>query len=117
MIGHSHLGLGGLSSRTGLAPDSAPLRQGQTARSTSPPPLHLMHPSTQTLALALATLAIGGVQGLKFHRRADPVDTSSTQGAQNLLITNAEQTLFYTPMQFGSGDRSVNIYGLVSTTR
>jgi len=76
-----------------------------------------MHPSTQMLALALTTLAIGGVQGLKFHRRADPVDTSNTQGAQNLLITNAEQTLFYTPMEFGSGNGSVHIYGLVSTTR
>ena len=79
--------------------------------------LHLMHPSAQTLVLALTTLAVGGVEGLKFQRRADPIDTSNAQGAQNLLITNADQTLFYTPMQFGSGSEVLNIYGLVSTTR
>ena len=71
----------------------------------------------QTLALTLATLAIGGAQGLKLKKRADPVDTTSIQGAQNILITNAEQTLFYTPMQFGSGSNLVDVFGLVSTTR
>ena len=76
-----------------------------------------MHPSIRTLVLTLATLAIDGAQGLKFHRRADAVDISNAQGTQNILITNAEQTLFYTPMQFGSGNGTVNIYGLVSTTR
>jgi hypothetical protein len=72
-----------------------------------------MHPSPRMLVLTLATLAVGGVQGLKFPRR----DASNAQGSQNVLITNPEQTLFYTPMQFGSGNGAVNIYGLVSTTR
>lgn len=76
-----------------------------------------MHSSPQTLALALATLAIGGAQGFKFHGRADAVDTDSSQGAHNLLIANADQTQFYTQMQFGSGNGAVNIYGVVSTTR
>lgn len=76
-----------------------------------------MRPSVQTLVLTLTILAIGGAEGLKFQRRADAVDTSNAQGVQNLLVTNADQTLFYTPMQFGSGSGVVNIYGLVSTTR
>ena len=79
--------------------------------------LHLMHPSIQTLVLTLATLAIGGVEGLKIRKRADPLDTSESQGVQNILITDAKQNLFYTPMEFGSGDGAVSIYGLVSTTR
>jgi hypothetical protein len=76
-----------------------------------------MLPSPQAFVLTLAALAIGGTQGLKLKKRADPVDTSNIQGAQNILITNAEQTLFYTPMQLGSGSSLVNIFGLVSTTR
>lgn len=76
-----------------------------------------MHPSAQVLVLTLVTLAIGGVEGFKFHRRADVVDTSNTQGVQNIVTTNAEQTQFYIPMQFGSGSGSVNTYGLISTTR
>lgn len=76
-----------------------------------------MHPSVQTLVLTLSTLAIGGAEGLKFQKRADVADISDTQGAQNLLITNDQQTLFYTPMQFGTGNGAVNLYGLVSTTR
>jgi len=79
--------------------------------------LHLMHPSIRTVVLTLATLAIGGTEGLKLRKRADPVDTSEAQGVQNILITDAGQNLFYTPMQFGSGDGAVSIYALVSTTR
>jgi hypothetical protein len=75
-----------------------------------------MHPSVQTLVLGLTTLAVGAVEGLKFNKRADGGNTTDIQAAQNVLITNADQTLFYTPMQFGSGDGVVNIYGLVSTT-
>ena len=76
-----------------------------------------MHPSIRTLVLTLATVAIGGTDGLKLKKRADPVDTSATQGIQNILITDASQNWFYTPMQFGSGDGAVSIFGLVSTTR
>jgi len=76
-----------------------------------------MYPLAQTLVLTLTTLAIGGAEGRKFQKRADVVDTSDAQDAHNILITNDKQTLFYTPMQFGSGDAVVDIYGLVSTTR
>lgn len=79
--------------------------------------LHLMHPPIRTLVLTLATLAIGGAEGLKLRKRADPVDTSEAQGAQNILITDAGQNLFYTPMKFGTKTGAVSIYGLVSTTR
>lgn len=78
---------------------------------------HLMLPSIRKFGLTLAALAIGGAEGLKFQKRADAVDTSNIQGARNILITNAQQTLFYTPMQFGSGSSLVDIFGLVSTTR
>lgn len=76
-----------------------------------------MHPSVQTLVLALVTLAIGGAEGFTLKKRADPVDTSDVQGAQNILITDAGQNLFFTPMQFGSGSGVVSTLALVSTTR
>lgn len=76
-----------------------------------------MRPSVRTLVLTLATLTIGGTEGLKLHRRADVVDISDAQNAQNIIITNAEQTLFYILMQFGAGDESVDVYGVISTTR
>ena len=76
-----------------------------------------MHPSVPTFVLALAALAIGGAEGFKFRKRADPVGTSNAQGAQNVLITNAEQNLFYIAMHFGSQDEVGYAYSLVSTTR
>jgi len=76
-----------------------------------------MYPSVRTLVLTLATLAIGGAQGLKLQRRDDPVDDSDSQGPQNILLTNAEQTLFYTPMGFGSGNGVLSTFAVVSTTR
>lgn len=76
-----------------------------------------MLPSPQSLLLTLAAVAVVGVESLKLQKRADPVDTSNLQGGQNILITNAEQTLFYIPMQFGSGSGLVDIFGLISTTR
>lgn len=79
--------------------------------------LYLMHPSAQTLVLTLAALAASGAQGFRFHRRADPVDNSNSQGLQNILVTNAQQTSFYIPMQFGSGSGAANLLGLISTVR
>lgn len=76
-----------------------------------------MSSSLQTLVLALATLAVGGVEGFKYQKRANPLDTSNIQGGQNVLIANAQQTQFYTQMQFGSGHIALAIYGLLSTTR
>lgn len=76
----------------------------------------MSHP-LQTFVLALAVLATSRAEALKFHKRGDPVDTSNTQNARNILITNADQNLFYIPMQFGSGNGIVDTYGLVSTTR
>jgi hypothetical protein len=76
-----------------------------------------MSPPLQTLVLSLAALAIGRAEGLKFQKRADAIDTSNVQGARNVLITNADQNLFYAPMQFGSGNGVVDTYGLISTTR
>jgi hypothetical protein len=76
-----------------------------------------MSPTSRPLLLALAALAICGAEGFKFQRRADWSDANGDQGPQNILITIADQTLFYTPMQFGSGGRVVSTYGVVSTTR
>ena len=77
-----------------------------------------MYSSMQTLVLALTALAVGGVEGhIKSKKRADPVDISNAEGVQNILVTNADQNRFYIPMEFGSGNGAVDIYGLVSTTR
>lgn len=74
-----------------------------------------MPPSLQTIVLTLAALAVGCAHGLKFHKRADT--SSNVQGAQNILITDAELDRFYIPMQFGTVSSPVDIFGLVSTTR
>lgn len=102
---HSILGI------TPSAPRSPKNRASCADNFTS---LHLMPPSLQKLALTLAALAIGTTEGLRFQKRAD---TSNAEGPQNVLITDAEQSLFYTPMQFGSGSGLVSLFGLVSTTR
>ena len=96
--------------------NKSPLKTGRRLHRNPHLP-HLMSPSSRPLLLALATLAIYGVEGFKFQRRADSIDANSTQGLQNILITTAEQTLFYTPMQFGSGGRVASTYGVVSTIR
>ena len=76
-----------------------------------------MIPSLPALVLTLAALAVGATEGLRFQKRADAIDTSNAQSVRNFLITDAEQTLFYVPIQFGSGSGLVDIFGLVSTTR
>lgn len=79
-----------------------------------------MHSSVRSLVLTLATLAIGGVNGLKFPKRnGGAVDISDAPGPGrlNILTTNAEQNQFYIPMQFGSDVGAEEKLGLVSTTR
>ena len=79
-----------------------------------------MHSSARTLVVTLTTIAIGGAQGLQLPKRTLPVvDVSDGPGPGrlNILTTNAEQTQFYLPMQFGEGSDAVEKLGLVSTTR
>ena len=76
-----------------------------------------MLPSAQTLVLTLTALAIGGAEGFRLRRRDNVSDTAATQGAQNVLVSNADQTQFYVAMQFGTGTGIVDTYSLVSTTR
>lgn len=76
-----------------------------------------MLPSAQTLVLTLTVLAIGGAEGLKLRKRDDASDTAATQGAQNVLVCNADQNQFYVATQFGTGTGVVDTYSLVATTR